>query len=40
MLHLPPGLRRGLAMLCIVLGVMLGQTDWQKVLGNRFQPSE
>lgn len=29
-----------LAMLFIVFGVILGQADWQKILGNRFQPAE
>lgn len=29
-----------IAMLFIVAGVLLGQTNWQKVLGNRFQPAE
>ena len=39
-LHEPIAPNFWLAMLCIVLGVMLGQTDWQKVLGNRYQPAE
>jgi len=29
-----------LAMLLIVAGVLIGQTDWSKVLGNRWLPAE
>ena len=29
-----------IAMLLIVAGVLIGQTDWERLLGNRFQPTE